>query len=251
MDLPATIINNGHEMALVPAGPFKMGSTNGDPDECPIYSVHLDDFYINLYEVTNGQFAEFLNEQGNQEEEGVTWLDASDTDVHIQQIDGIWRALNGYDNHPVVEVTWYGANAYCSEQDARLPTEAEWEKAARGTDERIYPWGKKVDNTKANYQRRNGGTTEVGSYPDGVNSYGLYDMAGNVLEWVSDWYAFRYYRTLTDGVQNPPGPASGTNRVLRGGSWRDVDYYNRSSYRYGNMPSLSTFDYGFRCALSP
>ncbi|RMF02512.1 MAG: hypothetical protein D6768_08075, partial [Chloroflexi bacterium] len=125
-------------MVLVPAGEFTMGSDNGGSDEQPVHIVYLDAFYIDKYEVTNAQFAEFLNARGNQSEGGATWLDADDPDAKIHQNGGTWQADGGYENHPAIEMTWYGAQAYCQWAGKRLPTEAEWEKAARGTDGRTY-----------------------------------------------------------------------------------------------------------------
>ena len=121
----------------VPAGEFIMGSNDGDDDEKPEHKVYLDDYWIDQTEVTNAMYVEFLNKEGNQ---GVNWLDEDGMDARIQNQGGTWQAGIGYENHPVIEVSWNGAQAYCTWAGGRLPTEAEWEKAARGTDERTYPW---------------------------------------------------------------------------------------------------------------
>jgi formylglycine-generating enzyme required for sulfatase activity len=193
---------DGMVMVSVPAGEFEMGSESGDSDESPVHSVYLDAFWIDQTEVTNAMFAAFLNEQGNQSEGGTTWLDADIADALIEQSGGQWAPKDGFGDHPVVEVTWYGVRAYCQWAGRRLPTEAEWEKAARGEDSRTYPWGEYFDCQKGNFDDEiildiyvvPGGegcdgyehTAPVGSFPDGASPYGALDMAGNTWEWVAD-----------------------------------------------------------------
>jgi formylglycine-generating enzyme required for sulfatase activity len=243
----------------IPAGEFQMGCDDTNPNEnCyseeqPLHNVYLDAYAIDKYEVTNAQYAEFLNAEGNQEEGGNTWLDADDSDVRIHESGGVWQADAGYEDHPVVEVTWYGARAYCEWQGKRLPTEAEWEKAARGaSDTRMYPWGNEdPDCSRLNYYdstegRCVGDTAPVGSYPSGASPYGALDMAGNVWEWVNDWYDSDYYDVSPHN--NPPGPDSGYVRVLRGGSWPYDWYTVRVAYRSYDNPSYSRDTIGFRCA---
>lgn len=262
---------HGVRMALIPGGEFQMGSDADDSlaecekfhkdcqryrftDEEPMHTVYLDAFYMDVYEVTNALFAEFLNELGNQEEGGVTWLDAKDEDARIHSVGGRWQADAGYEDHPVVEVSWYGARAFCEWRGARLPTEAEWEKAARGgLADAKYPWGneapvcEKGAENGAQFLDCRGGTVAVGSFA--ANGYGLFDMAGNVWEWVWDWYQSNYY--ASSPLRNPQGPETGDARVLRGGSWNFSEYVLRAADRGVLFPSNSVSLNGFRCALSP
>jgi formylglycine-generating enzyme required for sulfatase activity len=256
------------EMVTVPAGEFQMGCDDTNPNEhCnsneqPLHTVYLDEYAIDKYEVTNAQYAEFLNAEGNQEEGGDTWLDADSSFVRIHESGGFWQADAGYEDHPVVEVTWCGARAYCQWRGKRLPTEAEWEKAARGSsDTRMYPWRNEApDCSRLNYYHYNGSsqsheycvgdTAPVGSYPSGASPYGALDMAGNVWEWVNDWYDSDYYSTYpVDGwPNNPTGPDSGSYKALRGGSWDDFWPLVRVVYRFRYTPSVSGIRIGFRCA---
>jgi formylglycine-generating enzyme required for sulfatase activity len=245
-------------MVFVPAGDFQMGCDTGNPnetcysDEGPLHTVYLDAYAIDKYEVTNAQFAEFLNAEGNQAEGGATWLDAADSDVRIHEAGGVWWADAGHEDHPVVEVTWYGARAYCQWEGKRLPSEAEWAKAARGgSDTRVYPWGnEEPDCSRLNYLDLAEGycvhdTTPAGSYPAGASPYGALDMAGNVWEWVSDWYAEDYYETSPGS--NPSGPESGSLKALRGGGWNFTWQFVRVANRYGYGPHYSRHYFGFRC----
>jgi hypothetical protein len=192
------------EMVRIPEGEFWMGSDDGEVDEKPRRRVDLNPFSIDKYEVTNTQWEKFMSATGR-----VSYLDASNPRFPKFSAPG----------QPVVGVSWHDAEAYCKWGRKRLPTEAEWEKAARGADGRKYPWGDgEPDKTKANFLATGLGKTDVvGSYPAGVSPYGVYDMAGNVWEWVSDWYQERYYQTAP--AKNPKGPSNGKFRVLRGGSW--------------------------------
>ncbi|NIO70436.1 MAG: SUMF1/EgtB/PvdO family nonheme iron enzyme [Anaerolineae bacterium] len=246
---------DGSVMVKVPAGDFCMGSrdsddANADGDEKPMQSVRLEDFWIDKFEVTNEQFARFLNEEGNQEEDGVNWVNVEDEGSNIIYEDGQYSPRSGYEDHPVTYVSWYGAQSYCQWAGKRLPTEAEWEKAARGTDGRIWPWGNDWDDEdKANSKEAGPGhTTAVGSYPDGASPYGCMDMAGNAWEWVADWYQGDYYQVTPN--HNPQGPNQGVYRVVRGGSWALPQRLSRCSGRFPFIPSVMRNDLGFRCASS-
>jgi len=234
--------DNGTIMVLVPAGEFQMGGNdmNAEPDEKDIHTVYLDDYYIDKFEVTNVAYQ--------------ACVDASICKPPIQT-DSFTRSdyygVPEYDEYPVVYVNWNMAKAYCEWRGARLPTEAEWEKAARGSeDDRFYPWGTgTIDCQIANYYGANGcygGTTRTGSYEDGKSPYNVYDMAGNVWEWVADWYSETYYQVSP--TSNPTGPDSGQSRVLRGGSWNRQEYDVRVPNRNKYGPNYYNFDIGFRCA---
>lgn len=231
---------DGMTLVYVPAGEFEMGSEaeGSGIDERPAHEVYLDAFWIDETEVTNDQYR-LCVEAG-----------ACGT-----PFDPIYYDDENYGAHPVVYVDWYNADDYCSWAGRRLPTEAEWEKAARGNDGRTYPWGEGLDCSKANHWGCTDpeSTTPVGQFSSGASPYGVLDMAGNVWEWVADWYNKDYYSLLID--RNPKGPetddaGSGEDKVLRGGSCGRLGGYCVSSdrfhiditYHYGK-------DIGFRCVL--
>ncbi len=239
--LPATKINSkdGAEMIFIPAGEFLMGSTDTDKkakdNEKPQRKVNLNSYYIYKTEVTVAQYRKFCVATGRKMPDAPDWG---------------WQ-----DNHPIVNVSWNDAKAYADWAGVVLPTEAQWEKAARGTDGRVYPWGNEWDKTKcANWSNSCDGDTltgthQVGSFPKGASPFGVIDMSGNAYEWCADWYGDNYYKTAP--AKNPTGPVTGDKRVLRGGSWGDYyDYYwcrvacrgytNPDYYGYGVI--------GFRCA---
>ncbi len=206
LGIGSTLVREQNRMVMVyiPDGNFSMGSNDGD--EQPVHTVTLDAFWIDKTEVTNTMYDACV-------QAGICDLPNVVDDC----------GNTSYGSHPVVFVSWFDAKTYCEWVDARLPTEAEWEKAARGTDGRPYPWGNANPTSQvANYDSNIGDTSLVGKYPQGASPYGVLDMAGNVWEWVSDWYDENYYRTLLS--DNPMGPTSGNYRVLRGGSWDNVDY---------------------------
>lgn len=268
------ITDGGHQMILIPAGSFRMGSTEEDIEayyrlcqtlfdraecqqqgfeaELPAHDVTLDSYYIDQFEVTNAQFATFLNELNNQTEAGVSWYEAEDEDARIALSAGMWATLPPYEDHPATEVTWYGAKAFCEWRGARLPTEAEWEKAARWDPETgevfRYPWGNQPpDSTRANFFDLIGGTDPVGSHESGVSPSGVHDMAGNVFEWVFDWFDSTYYQS-SDMDRNPQGPANGDKKVLKGGAWVDYAFLLHSANR-GSLSPRGGFNFiGFRCA---
>ena len=255
IDDPQPPASSTEGMVLIPAGEFQMGSNSGESDEKPVHSVYIDAFYMDEYEVTNAEYAAFLNAKGKHTESGKTWLYIGGARARIEYVAGVYRAKAGYENHPVTGVSWYGAVAYSKWKGKRLPTEAEWEKAARGNLAGLkYPWGNTIDRNKANYNRHIGDTTAVGEYT--ANGYGLYDMAGNVYEWCLDGYDSGFY-----AVSSSQNPLSGANsimwildnytgvnssRVLRGGSWLLSDHYLRVASRDRNNPAFTFF--GFRCA---
>ncbi len=230
---------DGAPMVLVPAGRFTMGSNDGSADEKPQREVELDAFYIDKYEVTTSRYAKFFQTIGW--ETPRYWSDT----VLVSQGD-----------RPVVGVTWDDAKAYCEKYGKRLPTEAEWEKAARGTDGRTYPWGNSdPDSSRANFDRYtiswktdlySKRLKPVGNYEAGESPYGAYDMAGNVGEWVADWYDKNYYKNSPR--KNPRGPSSGKERVIRGGSWYNDSWILRAAHRSVNRPSDRVGEIGFRCA---
>jgi serine/threonine-protein kinase len=247
---------DGATLVYVPEGEFTMGS-DGNLDEQPVHKINLNAFWIDQNEVTNTLFSAFVDATGYQTDaENLGWSYAWDDLNWSKTIEADWQHPNGADSnilgkeeHPVVQVSWNDAAAYCQWAGRRLPTEAEWEKAARGTDQRDYPWGNKTPNADLlNFLNNIGDTTEVGRYPNGVSPYGAYDMAGNVWEWVNDWYRSDYYAAIEDNAPSPQGPAYGDGRVLRGGSW--INYYSvvRSADRNWSNPMFSFSSYGFRCA---
>jgi formylglycine-generating enzyme required for sulfatase activity len=203
---------DGARMVRVPDGSFTMGSNSGEADERPAHTVYLDGFYMDQYEVTNGQYAKCVD-QGVCEPP--RWTQSYNRPSYFGDTD--------YDDYPVIGVNWEQATTYCAWRGARLPTEAEWEKAARGTDERTYPWGELIDCGVANFggPKNQGGcvgdTTFNYNYPTGVSPYGIYDLGGNLSEWTNDWYDISYY--AKSPAENPQGPDDGTSKVLRGGSW--------------------------------
>ena len=236
------------EMIRIPAGEFLMGSPDGvgNADEHPQITVYLDEFLIGKYEVTNDQFVEFLNDVGaNDDGLGHRFVNLDIAAIRLKS--GVYKSLNRKGDHPVVGVSWYGAKRYAEWEGARLPTEAEWEKAARGSDGRTWPWGNTWDAKKCNTSEAGPHTTTpVGSYPEGVSPYGVYDMTGNVYEWTSDWYQSDYYKTSPR--RNPKGPETGVFRVLRGGSWAELKVLSRPAVRFGQQPEGADSDFGFRVA---
>ena len=227
-ELPPTFIDEKDPelMVIVPSGYFMMGSESGNEDEQPVHKVYLDAFYIDSAEVTCARYEIFLNDTGYPPHQ-------------------LWNPEYDRPEDPVAGVSWYDASAFAKWAGKRLPTEAEWEKAARGgLIGKTYPQGDTIDREKANYNSF--GTTPVKSYePQG---YGLYDMAGNVWEWCQDWYSKDYYKVSPK--KNPKGPQFRVKKVIRGGAWYANESALRVSNRYKNDPNLGSFNIGFRCVKS-
>ena len=232
---------------LIPAGKFEMGSHKSlmelNPVEIfhsdrhmlgpedPAHEVILDAFYIDVYEVTNEEYGKYIEATGAAKP-------------------SFWENADfNHPKQPVVGVTWKGAQKYCQWKNMRLPTEAEWEKAARGKRPVKFPWGDEPPNeTRLNYDNLMNKTTEVGSYPSGKSDYGVHDMSGNVSEWVQDWHDPEYY--LFSPKENPPGPKKGSYKIIRGGNWRSNADDVSLTYRNATVPKIKNTTVGFRCVKS-
>lgn len=222
-------------MVLIPAGEFLMGSENGDQEKKnPMHSVYLDAFYIDKFEVTIGQYEKFLRSAKRK------------TPRYWEQVDP-----NGPRDHPVIGVDWEDAQAYCEWVGKHLPTEAEWEKAAKGSDGRIYPWGNESPTANhGNFEqccewKGYKSLAEVTLHEEGKSPYGVYNMTGNVREWTRDWYDAEYYSKSPPS--NPRGPESGVERVIRGGSWASSDEYLQVTNRDREQPNFQSATIGIRC----
>jgi len=256
------------DMVLIPAGKFEMGGDAGQAfslcqilyepyitlfecklnefeDEEPVHIVYLDEYNIDKYEITNADYQVCVEDEVCDPPKSTNSYTRDDYYENPE-----------FENYPVIFVNWYDAQTYCEWRGARLPTEAEWEKAARGTDGRIYPWGDTFDGTLGNFCDRDyeyddgfEDTAPVGSYPDGASPYGVMDMAGNVQEWVADWYGYRYYSESPK--ENPQGESTGSMRGNKGGSFKCEGTYSvRAFDRLGWFPEHKYDRLGFRCAAS-
>lgn len=239
---------HAQEMVRVSAGAFVMGSNDGPADERPAHTVQLRQFEIDRLPVSNTDFAEFLEHAGAQAGDGARYYDWDDDDARIHRVGGAWRADAGYQDHPVVEVTWLGARIYCEWRGKRLPTEAEWEKAARGNDKRPYPWGNSAPTKQyAHFDSGWNHTAPVGAYPKGASPYDALDMAGNAWEWVASAYRPYPYRADDGREDSAPGPVRGT----RGGGHDSPAVELRTTERGRNLsrnPVSGHHNIGFRCA---
>jgi len=246
-----------HTLRLVPQGVFAMGideDPSTDQRHKPLHEVFLDDFYIDEKEVTYAQFVTFLNAIGanlDPESDQLTELiDLGSDVVGIVFSNAFELKSLSFVNRPATHVNWFGANAYCRWMEGRLPTEAEWEKAGRGTDGQTYPWGNEDPTSElANWGNNVGETTNVGSYPNGISPYGIHDMAGNALEWVADWYGVGYY--VRSPSENPQGPSGGDARVVRGGGFGSPALLISVIARFAVTPGSFRSERGFRCVRDP
>ncbi len=258
IDLPDCSFQAGNpsdlEFITVEAGTFDMGCTdeqfNCYSDESPVHSVTLSSFQLSKYEITNFQYAEFLNAIGAESNgyyNGQEYMEIASSYCKIDYVGGSFVAESGRENHPVVEVNWYGAKAYCVWAGGRLPTEAEWEYAARGGNQSngyIYSGGDDMD--AVGWYNNNSGSDTHNVGEKAANELGFFDMSGNVWEWCNDWYDSSYYSLSP--VNNPQGPENGSVRVVRGGSWGFNANGSRVASRYCDIPDFTLNGFGFRCA---
>jgi formylglycine-generating enzyme required for sulfatase activity len=282
------------DMVLIPKGWFVMGMDQGEMNERPEHDVFLEAFLIDKYEVSAQDFVEFLNEKRNPDDQYFS-PDQYSTIIGVSLVNGKavetknkpekYMPRPGFENYPANNVSWFGAEAYCIWKGRRLPTEAEWEKAARSDDGRMYPWGNsKPDDGKARYnqkweEKNLKVMVPVDSLAGGKSSYGAFNMSGNVWEWVNDWYRQNYCNYCNPGnafdnvdiaaklsgleekpltgkeisvppMNDPKGPSFGTFKLLRGGSWYDSygEFVMRTTYRYWFYPEQRYLNTGFRCA---
>lgn len=232
------------DMVIIPGGEYFRGADEGGRDERPRHMIRVSSFALDIHPITNEQFVRFLEVMGGEK-------DANNNDIirlkesRVKRTAGRLIIESGYSKHPVVGVTWYGAIAYAKWVGKRLPTEAEWEIAARsGLPDIMYPTGDNIERSQANFFSAD--TVSVKSYPP--NQFGLYDMAGNVYEWCQDWYDYTFYEASAQEPDDPKGPHQGVYRVLRGGCWKSLKDDLRCTNRHRNNPGTVNRTYGFRCA---
>jgi formylglycine-generating enzyme required for sulfatase activity len=258
-------------MVLIPAGEFQMGDSFGEgyANELPVHTVNLDAYSIGIYEVMNAEYKPFVEADGYADES--YWAaggfgDYGETPVYWDNVQYQGGGLQGTGSFPVVGVSWHEAMAYCvwlsaqTGQTWRLPTEAEWEKAARGTSANRYSWGDNIDGEHANYMNSggpwntlapvgfyNGNAGEAYATRSNASSFGVYDLNGNVIEWTADIFDENYY--ANSPTSNPTGPETGRYRVMRGGGWDEETIYLRNAFRYNEDVMFRRFCYGFRVVL--
>jgi formylglycine-generating enzyme required for sulfatase activity len=236
------------DMVRIPAGVFLMGSDDGPQDERPQHKVNLAQFLIDRNQVTNNQFAQFLNAVGAHGSRGEKYYDVDDNDARIHRRDGQWVADNGHANRPVVETSWFGARAYCAWAGKRLPTEAEWEKAARGTKGRKYPWGnEQPDGSRAHFNSGWNDFRQVGSFPKGASPYGALDMAGNGWEWVTSAYKPYPYDPFDGREDLTQDQVRGTRGGGQDSKAEELTVTQRGRHVSRN-PRGGHHNIGFRCA---
>jgi len=230
-------------------------------NQFPAHDVFLSSYFIHQTEVTIKQFIDYMNAVGGNYLEGIgNLLDVNDAGFIVSESNGVWKPAIGYDNHPIAAVEWQAAQAYCEYWGGRLPTEAEWENAAKGITYTAYPWGDEFECNFVNINQVRLGCDDgynrsapVGSFPQNASSYGTLDMIGNVYEWVYDWYDKDYYSKLASSPtvpENPHGPQIGDEKIIRGGSWMNVKWGNLTSLRIPTISKINTEpDFGFRCVF--
>ena len=229
------------DMVEIREGSFIMGDSTIGSDAVPVHTVYLPTYFIDRFEVTNAEFAAFLNENHDMVEE----IGIGTKGCQIVKEGNDFRSIAGYENYPVTTVTWRGAVEFAAWRDARLPTEAEWEKASRGTAASTYPWGNTFNPGMASCCGDS--LRQIGSFPRGASPYGVMDMSGNAWEWVSDAWAVDYYQHSSENDPQGP-PFDGRYRVLRGGSHVSDANTMRCAYRGHHFPDKHIASVGFRCA---
>ncbi|MGM0488952.1 MAG: formylglycine-generating enzyme family protein [Planctomycetota bacterium] len=246
--------SDGSLLLLVPGGRFLAGGPGSD-EGGGVFEVELPPYYLGMTAVTNSQYARFLSQRRPGDFDLQKWIlldgDLLDEDCFVRKSGGGYEAYGGKPDHPVVQVTWYGAKAYCQWAGLRLPSELEWEKAARGLDGRAYPWGNEWDAGKCRNDdnEHDEGTCGVWRYPEGCSVWGHYQMAGNVWEWCADWYDEDAYDRYRRGDLTAPTGGTSASRVLRGGSWgRHGPVLFRCAFRHHSHPVGRRNDLGFRVA---
>ncbi|MBN1252492.1 MAG: SUMF1/EgtB/PvdO family nonheme iron enzyme [Bacteroidales bacterium] len=238
---------NAENLIFIKGGKFKIGDINGEEDEKPVHKVKVYDFYISKYEITNYEFAEFLNSEGNKIENNTLWIDTSanwnDLKCRISKLDNKYIVEYGFENYPVNFVSWYGANAYCNWKGGRLPTEAEWEYSAKAFCIKNKTIKKSNYNDYAWYKSNSKRELKAVGLKK-PNALGIYDMLGNMWEWCSDWYGAEYYKLKEK--KNPKGVELSDYKVIKGGSWANDETMLRISNRNGRKPNINKVNIGFR-----